>query len=203
MAELEKMQSGQLYNGRELQALQIKAKTLTYEYNMTRPDEDKKRAEILQELFGSCSPYTFIEPSFRCDFGFNIHTEGLTVINYNVVMLDTAPIHLGANAFIGPGTCFACPMHAIDAQERAQGYLYGKPITLESDVWLGANVTVMGGVTIGKGSIIGGGSVVTKDIPEGVIAVGNPCRVLRKITEEDKLLTKQQLEQYMPKESNQ
>ena len=168
-------------------SLKIKAQNLTWEFNNTRPDENEKRSEILQELFGTCSPLTFIEPTFKCDYGFNIHTEGLTIINYNCVMLDTSPIHIGVNAFIGPGTCLTCAVHAIDPTERGMGIGTSKPITLEKDVWLGANCTVCGGVTIGEGSIIGAGSVVTKDIPAGVIAVGNPCKVMRKITEEDKL----------------
>lgn len=168
-------------------SLKIKAQNLTWEFNNTRPDENEKRSEILQELFGTCSPLTFIEPTFKCDYGFNIHTEGLTIINYNCVMLDTSPIHIGVNAFIGPGTCLTCAGHAIDPTERGMGIGTSKPITLEKDVWLGANCTVCGGVTIGEGSIIGAGSVVTKDIPAGVIAVGNPCKVMRKITEEDKL----------------
>lgn len=168
-------------------SLKIKAQNLTWEFNNTRPDENEKRSEILQELFGTCSPLTFIEPTFKCDYGFNIHTEGLTIIKYNCVMLDTSPIHIGVNAFIGPGTCLTCAGHAIDPTERGMGIGTSKPITLEKDVWLGANCTVCGGVTIGEGSIIGAGSVVTKDIPAGVIAVGNPCKVMRKITEEDKL----------------
>ena len=106
-------------------------------------------------------------------------------------MLDTSPIHIGADVFIGPGTCLACAGHAIDPTERAMGIGNSKPITLETGVWLGANCTVCGGVTIGEGSIIGAGSVVTKDIPAGVIAVGNPCKVMRKITEEDKLNLKE------------
>ena len=172
-------------------SLKIKAQNLLWEYNNTRPDENEKRSTILQELFGTCSPLTFIEPNFKCDYGFNIHTEGLTFINYNCVMLDTSPIHIGADVFIGPGTCLACAGHAIDPTERAMGIGNSKPITLEKGVWLGANCTVCGGVTIGEGSIIGAGSVVTKDIPAGVIAVGNPCKVMRKITEEDKLNLKE------------
>ena len=172
-------------------SLKIKAQNLTWEYNNTRPDENEKRSKILKELFGTCSNLTFIEPTFKCDYGFNIHTKGLAVINYNCVMLDTSPIHIGENAFIGPGTCLTCAGHAIDPMERGTGIGNSKPITLEDDVWIGANCTVCGGVTIGQGSIIGAGSVVTKDIPPGVIAVGNPCKVMRKITEEDKLNLKE------------
>ena len=172
-------------------SLKVKAQNLIWEYNNTRPDENKKRIEILKNLFGTCSDLTFIEPTFRCDYGFNIHTHGLTVINYNCVMLDTSPIHIGENAFIGPGTCLTCAGHAIDPVERGMGIGNSKPITIEKNVWIGANCTVCGGVTIGEGSIIGAGSVVTKNIPPGVIAVGNPCKVMRKITEEDKLNLKE------------
>lgn len=167
-------------------SLRDNARNLLWEYNNSKPDEDEKRASILQQLFGTCSPTTFIEPSFQCDYGFNIHTAGLTFINYNCVMLDTSPIHIGENVFIGPGTCLACAGHAFDPEQRANGIGDSKPITIENDVWIGANCTVCGGVTIGAGSIIGAGSVVTKDIPAGVVAVGNPCRVVREISVEDK-----------------
>ena len=168
-------------------ALQHTAKTLCWKYNQTGPDDGIKRTEILKELLGTCHPLTFIEPSFRCDYGFNIHTHGLTVINYNCVILDTSPVHIGENTFIAPGVCIVCSGHAVLPKQRAQGIGTSKPITIEKDVWIGANATICGGVTIGTGSIIGAGSVVTKDIPAGVIAVGNPCRVIRQITEADRM----------------
>ena len=167
--------------------LQDNAKTLCWEYNKTAPWEKEKRREILQKLFGTCHPLTFIEPSFRCDYGFNIHTHGLTVINYNCVILDTSPVSIGANAFIAPGVCIACAGHSIDPVQRSMGVGTSAPITIEDNVWIGANVTICGGVTIGEGSVIGAGSVVTKDIPAGVVAAGNPCHVLRPISEKDKL----------------
>lgn len=167
--------------------LQDNAKKLCWEYNKTAPWEKEKRSEILQKLFGTCHPLTFIEPSFRCDYGFNIHTHGLTVINYNCVILDTSPVSIGANAFIAPGVCIACAGHSIDPVQRSMGVGTSAPITIEDNVWIGANATICGGVTIGEGSVIGAGSVVTKDIPAGVVAAGNPCRVLRPITEKDKL----------------
>lgn len=165
---------------------QKQAKTLCFEYNRTSPDTDK-RAEILKKLLGTCHPLTFIEPSFRCDYGFNIHTHGLTIINYNCVILDTSPVNIGANAFIAPGVCIACSGHSFDPAQRAAGIGTSRPVTLEDDVWVGANAVICGGVTIGKGSIIGAGSVVTKNIPDHVIAAGNPCRVLRAVTEADKI----------------
>ena len=168
--------------------VQKRAKNLCWEFNQTSPDEDEKRSKILKELFRTCHPSTAIEPTFRCDYGFNIHTHGFTLINYNCTILDTSPVHIGANAFIAPGVCLACSGHAIDPKQRTKDAVCtSKPITLEDDVWIGANTVVCGGVTIGRGSVIGAGSVVTKDIPENVIAVGNPCRVIRKITEKDKI----------------
>ena len=169
-------------------SLKTNAQNLLWEFNNTRPDESEKRASILQKLFGTCSPMTFIEPNFKCDYGFNIHTHGFAFINYNCVMLDTSPINIGENTFIGPGTCLSCAGHPIYPSERiVEGISTSKPITIENDVWIGANCTVFGGVTIGAGTVIGGGSVVTKDIPSGVVAAGNPCRVLRPITEEDRI----------------
>ena len=167
--------------------LKANAQKLCWEYNQTRPDEGEKRREILQRLLGKCSELTFIEPTFRCDYGFNIFTYGLAVINYNCVILDTSPVHIGENAFIAPGVCIACAGHSIDPAQRAEGISTSKPITLEKDVWIGANAVICGGVTIGEGSVIGAGSVVTKDIPPMVVAAGNPCRVIRSVREEDKI----------------
>ena len=162
------------------------AQKLCWEYNQPPPDW-RKRAELLKRLLGTCNSRTFIEPSFRCDYGFNIHTHGLVVINYNCVILDTSPVNLGEGVFLAPGVCLACASHALDPEQRAQGIGTSKPITLEDGVWVGANAVVCGGVTIGKGSVIGAGSVVTRDIPAGVVAAGVPCRVIRPITEADRI----------------
>ncbi len=169
--------------------LQANARRILKELEIT--DDYEKRQELLKELFGTYHPLAFPGEGFKCDYGFNIHFHGLAVINYNVVMLDTSPIDIGAGAFIAPGCVLACSGHSIDPEQRAQGIGTSAPITLGEKVWLGANVTVCGGVTIGDGSVIGAGSVVVKDIPAGVVAAGNPCRVLRKITEEDKLMLTQ------------
>ena len=163
------------------------AQRLCWEYNQSAPDERDRRAAILRQLLGTCHPLTFIEPSFRCDYGFNIHTHGLTVINYNCVILDTSPVHIGANAFIAPGVCLSCAGHSIDPEQRGEGISTSAPITLEEDVWIGANAVVCGGVTIGKGSVIGAGSVVTRDIPAGMVAAGRPCRPIRPVTEQDRI----------------
>ena len=114
--------------------LKANAQNLCFAYNATGPDEGARRAELLGSLLGTCHPLTFIEPAFRCDYGFNIHTHGLAVINYNCVILDTSPVHIGANAFLAPGVCLACAGHSVDAAQRAQGVSTSKPITLEDDV---------------------------------------------------------------------
>lgn len=164
----------------------VNAQQLCWQYNQTPPDSEQ-RAQILQKLLGTCHPLTFIEPAFHCDYGFNIHTHGLAVINYNCVILDTSPVHIGAGAFIAPGVCLACAGHALDPDQRAEGIGTSRPITLEENVWIGANAVVCGGVTIGKGSVIGAGSVVNRDIPAGVVAAGVPCKVIRPITEADQI----------------
>lgn len=163
------------------------AKQLCWEYNYTAPNEQEKRHSILQELLGTCPPMAGIEPDFHCEYGFNIHMHGFAFLNYNCVILDTSPVNIGAGAFIAPGVCLACSGHAIHPEQRSQGIGTSAPITIEENVWIGANATVCGGVTIGAGSVIGVGSVVTHDIPAGVIAAGVPCRVIRDITEKDKI----------------
>lgn len=165
--------------------MQQKARDLCREYNMTSSKEKERRLEILKELFGTCSERTLIEPDFHCNYGFNIHTHGVTFINYNCVILDTSPVHIGANVFMASGVCVACAGHALDPSQRAEGIGTSKPVTIGNDVWIGANAVICGGVVIGDRSVIGAGSVVNRDIPSGVVAAGNPCRVIREITEED------------------
>ena len=163
-----------------------KAKELCYRYNNLAPSQKEEKNAILKELFGHCSDLTFIEPSFYCDYGFNIHTSGLTVINHNCTFLDTSPIHIGKNVFIAPNVVISCAGHSKDAKQRAEGIMTSSPIRIGDDVWIGANVTITAGVTIGNGSIIGAGSVVTKDIPANVVAAGVPCKVLREVKETDR-----------------
>ena len=163
------------------------AQRLCWEYNRSAPHQKQERQAILTELLGTCHPLTFIEPAFRCDYGFNIHTYGLAVINYNCVILDTSPVHIGAGAFIAPGVCLSCAGHSIHPGQRSEGISTSKTIRLEEDVWIGANTVICGGVTIGKGSVIGAGSVVTHDIPAGVVAAGAPCRPIRPVTEQDRI----------------
>lgn len=178
------------YSGNNLNIpneLKRNAQMLCWEYNNLSPDDVEKKQQILRKLLGTCHELTFIEPTFKCDYGFNIHTHGLTVINYNCVILDTSPVDIGENVFIAPGVCIACAGHSIDAQQRANAISTSKPINIGKNVWIGANSVICGGVTIGDGSVIGAGSVVTKNIPENVVAAGTPCRVIRPVTNKDKI----------------
>lgn len=170
--------------------LQKHAKNLCFMFNQTSPSCEDKKKEILKQLFGQCSDLTFISAPFNCDYGFNIHTKGLTVINYNCTILDTSPVYIGKNCFIAPNVVISCVGHSLDKDERASGILTSKPITIGDDVWIGANSTILQGVTIGDNVVIGAGSVVTKDIPSGVVALGSPARAIRPITEKDKLGSK-------------
>lgn len=160
---------------------------LCWALNQTKPSDTKARRAILEQLLGDAGRDLFVGANFQCDYGFNIHTSGLTLINSNVTILDTSPVHLADGVFLAPGVVLACPQHALDQQQRMAGISYSRPITLETGVWLGANVTVLGGVTIGAGTVVGAGSVVTKDLPAGVVAVGSPAKPLRAITAADKL----------------
>lgn len=167
---------------------QAKARRLCWKFNNSDPDDPKAQRDILMRLFGTYYSSVYLMPSFRCDFGFNIHFKGFALVNYNCVFLDTSPIRIGRSVLIGPGVVLACAGHPIHSEQRCSSALEtSEPITIEDGVWIGANSTVCGGVTIGEGSVIGAGSVVTSDIPKGVIAAGVPCKVLREITEADRI----------------
>ena len=168
---------------------QAKARRLCWKFNNSDPDDPKAQRDILMRLFGTYYSSVYLMPSFRCDFGFNIHFKGFALVNYNCVFLDTSPIRIGRSVLIGPGVVLACAGHPIHPEQRCSSALEtSEPITIEDGVWIGANSTVCGGVTIGEGSVIGAGSVVTSDIPKGVIAAGVPCKVLREITEADRIV---------------
>ena len=134
---------------------------------------------VLAQLLGSIGAGSFIRPPFFCDYGYNVTLGDDVFVNFNCVMLDVVPITLGDRVQVASAVQFLAADHPHDAVERASGIEFGSPITVEDDVWLGGGVILCPGVTVGRGSIIGAGSVVTKDIPPGVVAAGNPCRVMR------------------------
>ena len=165
--------------------IQMRAKKLLHEYNNLAPDDEAKRTSILKELFQDDNLNVLINAPFKCDYGFNIHFEGFALINYFCSILDTSPVYIGDHTFIAPGVCLTCAGHAIHPEERAV-YNTSEPIHIGKNVWIGANATIIGGVHIGDNSVIGAGSVVCKDIPANVVAAGNPCRVIREITDADR-----------------
>lgn len=188
MTELEKRQLGQAYNANYDPEItrQLKAcKELCYDYNFLRPSQEKERNTLLQGLLGSIGSILAIESPFFCDFGYNIHIGENFYSNHGLVILDGAEVRFGHNVFIAPNCGFYTASHPIDAELRRKGLEFAHPITVGNDVWIGGGCQILGGVTIGNNVVIGAGSVVTKDIPSDVVAVGNPCRVLRPITKED------------------
>lgn len=189
MTEREKKQSGKPYllKNEVLVAERMHAKEVCFSYNQTPPSDTQKRCEIMKKLLGRTSGPFCIESPFHCDYGYNIEIGENFFSNYNLVILDCGKVTFGNNVFIGPHCGFHTAVHPIDAEERIAGWEWDKPIAVGSDVWFGAGVQVMPGVTIGSNVVIGGGSVVTKDIPDNCVAAGNPCRVLRPITEADKI----------------
>lgn len=163
-----------------------KCKDICYKYNNLLPSDEESRDDLLRGLLGKVGKNINITQPFYCDMGYNITVGDNFYTNHNCVILDGAKVIIGDNVFIAPNCCISTANHPLDFEQRNQGIEYAIPITIEDNVWLGASVTILSGVTIGKNSIIGAGSVVTRDIPNDVIAVGNPCKPYRKITEKDK-----------------
>lgn len=190
MTEREKMANGFWYDANYdedlLQQREI-AEDLCHSLNLTSPKQHDKREEILTCLLPNRGKNTSILSPFYADYGYNCFIGDDTFINHNAYLMDGAPIKIGAHCFIGPNCGMYTATHPLLHEERNQGFEKALPITLEDNIWVGADVTILPGVTIGTGAVIGAKSVVTKDIPANVIAVGNPCRVIREITAQDSI----------------
>ena len=199
MTEKEKMIAGKLYDpsDKELATLRTKAHNLSQDYNKTYETEERRRKEILDELVPNRKEGVYLQGPVQFDYGVFTTIGENTYANFNLTVLDCAPVTIGNNVFFGPNVSILTPMHPIHFEERnmfrkEDGQMtdqeYAKPITIGSNCWIAGNVTICGGVTIGEGSVIGAGSVVTRDIPSGVVAAGVPCRVIREKTDEDRLM---------------
>lgn len=187
-SEKDKMLSGELYKSfdAELLAERQRAKEIVFSYNRLQPSLIEERNELLKSLFGSVKGNFFIEPPFRCDYGCNIEIGENFYANYNLVILDCAKVTIGDNVLIGPNVGIYTAGHPLHFELRNEEWEFACPITIEDNVWIGGNVVLNPGVTVGRNSVVGSGSVVTKDIPANVVAAGNPCRVIREITDADK-----------------
>ncbi len=204
MTEKEKRQRGMLYDANydeELLAEQTKAKDLCFAYNNLLPSEVEKQNKLIKKLLGRTVGEFCILAPFWCDYGYNIEIGENFFANHNTVILDGAKVVFGNNVFVAPNCGFYTAGHPIDIGRRNKGLEYAYPITVGDNVWIGAGVHVLPGVTIGSNVVIGAGSIVTKDIPDDSVAVGNPCKVIHKITEcdndicYDKLASRQNREQ--------
>lgn len=184
MTEKDKMLAGLIYdanNDSGLIAERLECKELCRDYNDLRPREIEARDALLRKILGGAGAGLLIEQPFHCDYGYNIRVGDNFYANFNLVILDEAPVTFGDNVFIAPNCGFYTAGHPIDAADRNKGLEYARPITVGDNVWIGAGVTVLPGVAIGDNCVIGAGSVVVKDIPANCIAVGNPCKVIKTI----------------------
>jgi maltose O-acetyltransferase len=184
MSEREKMRAGELYDpmDAELVIARAHARDLCQALNATPETEQEERRRILRELFGAGGDSVWMQPPFFCDYGSNIELGERVFFNFNCVVLDVCPVRIGSFTLFGPAVQIYTPMHPMNAALRRQRE-FGKPVEIGSDVWIGGGAIILPGVRIGSRAVIGAGSVVTRDIPEAVLAAGNPCRVIREITE--------------------
>ncbi len=184
-----RMHTGELYlpNDASIFSEQLKKLELLYKYNYTRPSQQKKRQKLLKKMFAEIGEGCYIEPPLCANFGgAHVHFGRGVYCNFNTTLVDDTHIYVGDFTMIAPNVVIATAGHPILPELREKGYQYNMPVKIGKRCWLGAGVLVMPGVTIGDDVVIGAGSVVTKDIPSGVVAVGNPCRVVREVGEKDK-----------------
>ena len=186
--EREKMLAGELYVAADPELVQarLRARDLTRRYNATRGDETELRSALLHELCGAVGANVWIEPPFYCDYGSYISLADGVYFNFGCIVLDCNRVTIGRNVQVGPAVQILTAYHPLDAAERIRGPELAAPITIGDNVWLGGGVIIGPGVTIGENTTIGAGSIVVKTIPANVLAVGNPCRVVRKLARDMK-----------------
>jgi maltose O-acetyltransferase len=183
-SERQKMLAGELYDpmDRDLVLARARARDLCQALNATGEAETDRRRRILGDLFGAGGDSVWMQPPFFCDYGSNIELGERVFFNFNCIVLDVCPVRIGSFTMFGPAVQVLTPMHPMNAELRRREE-FGKPVEIGSDVWVGAGALILPGVRIGSRSVIGAGSVVTRDVRDGVLAAGNPCRVVREITE--------------------
>lgn len=192
VTEKEKMMAGEWYDAnfdKGLIAERLRAKDLCFDFNNTRPSDLKLRAELLKKILPQVDVTTVeILSPFEVDYGYNIRIGAGSFFNHGCYLMDCAPITFGTHCFVGPSCGFYTAIHPLMVEQRNKGLERALAIEIGDDVWIGGGVTVMPGVKIGAGSVIGAGSIVTKDIPSGVIAYGNPCRVIRPVLDRELMI---------------
>ena len=169
-----------------LEELRRENKKRIFRFNHLSPDQTEKIAATLRDILGTAGDGAWVEAPFHCDYGKNIHVGKNFFANYNLTVLDVGQVKIGDNVLMGPNVSIYAVGHPIHPDARRSGYEYGQGVDIGSDVWLGGSVVILGGVTIGAGTVVAAGSVVTRDLPPNVVAAGNPCRVVRPITEADR-----------------
>ena len=170
-----------LADDKEMQAKHVHTQSLCHKYSLLDPEKLEKRRSLMKEIVNSIGENFTIEQPFHCDYGYFINIGKNFYANYNLTILDTASVTIGDNVFIGPNVNIYAATHPLDIERRNKNLEKGIPVKIGNNVWIGGNVTILPGVTIGEGTIIGAGSVVTKDIPSNVLAVGNPCKVIKNL----------------------
>ncbi len=182
--EKQKMINGELYfaSDDELVKDRENARKLTRLFNQTIETDNDTRQALLKQLFGSTGESIYIEPTFRCDYGYNIHVGNNFYANFDCVILDVCPVTIGENCFMAPGVHIYTATHPLDAMERISGAEYGKPVTIGDNVWIGGRAVINPGVTIGNNVVVASGAVVTKDVPDNVVVGGNPARVIKELS---------------------
>lgn len=189
MKDSEKMHNGMLYNPGDEEILreQTICQELLYDFNQTRPSQGEKRQELLKKMFAEIGENCYIEPPLHANFGGrHIHFGKNIYANYNLTVVDDTHVYVGDYTMFGPNVTIATAGHPIETGLRQKGYQYNIPVRIGKNCWIGAGVVLLPGVTVGDNTVIGAGSVVTRDIPANVVAVGNPCHILREIGEHDR-----------------
>lgn len=182
-SEKEKMLAGELYRASDetLVAERGKARALCREFNGLSEDRLEDRRSVLKELLGTCPPETYIESSFKCDYGSNIHLGENFYANFDLIILDVCEVRIGKNCMIAPRVSIYTATHPVDAMERISGAEFGSPVTIGDNVWIGGNAVINPGVTIGDNAVIASGAVVTKDVPANTVVAGVPAKVIKEL----------------------